>query len=239
VRCASRSLAALLAAGLLLTACAGGDGAGSAIGGEQDEAPDRTEDSDGATANDPEGDDEGETEPDPTVIPDDPNDIDEAYAQAVIDVIDGYYREALKVTLRAAPLPDGAPPVELVLAVNETFAPQWRESVLEDETRIFSDPEWSEEFEDHFVPADQYEPAEAVVRGVDVAEGPCLLIELERDLENVLRQPPDEPYRQGYVLVPHQEEDLSLNQTPWHLAVPEVPLDNHPEAFDEGRCAGE
>jgi hypothetical protein len=234
----SRSLAALLAVGLLLTSCAEED-EGSTIGGDQNETPDGTEDSEGATANDSEDEDEDESEPDPTVIPDDVDDMDEAYAQAVIDAIDGYYREAVKLALQSAPLPDGTPPVELVLAVNETFAPQWREPILEDEVRIFSDPAWSEEFEDHFVEADQYEPARAVVAGVESVEGPCLLIELQRDLENVLRDPPDDPYRQGYVLVPHSEEDLSLNQTPWQLAVPEVPLENHPEAFSEARCDGE
>jgi hypothetical protein len=237
VRSSSRPLAALLAAVLLLTACSGDDDTGSTIGDGQSETPDGTQDSQGATAN--ESEDEDEQEPDPTVIPEDPDDIDEAYAQAVIDEIDGYYREALKLTLQSAPLPDATPPVELVLAVNETFVPQWRDSILEDEIRVFSDPEWSDEFENHFVSADQYEPAEAVVLGVEVVEGPCLLIELERDLENVLREPPDDPYRQGYVLVPHDDEDLSLNQTPWQLAVPEVPLDNHPEAFSEARCDGE
>jgi hypothetical protein len=239
VRSSSRPLAALLAAVLLLTACSGDDDTGSTIGDGQSETPDGTQDSQGATANESEDEDEDEQEPDPTVIPEDPDDIDEAYAQAVIDEIDGYYHQALRIARQGAPLPDGAPPVELVVAVEETFRPEWRDAILQDEIETFSEPQWSEENEERFRPADEYRPGAAQVTGLEVASRECLLVEVERDAATALVDAPDEPFPQGLILVPHGENDLSINPTPWQLAVPEIPLDSSPEQFSPDWCDDE
>jgi hypothetical protein len=239
VRRRLRSLALILAAGLLLSACSGDDDGGSTIGGEQDEATERTEDSQGATSNDSEDEDEGDSEPDPTMIPDDPDDIDEAYAQAVIDEIESYYLEALKLTRGAAPLPDRTPPVELVAAVNETFHPDWRENMVATEVDTFSDPAWSEEYSELFVDASEFEPGRAVVVDVEVPRDRCVLVEVERDVSGTLQDPPGEPFRQGIVLVPREEAAEGLNPTPWQFAVPQVPLDHQPEFFNEDACDAE
>jgi hypothetical protein len=232
----SRSLVVLLAAGLLLSACSGGDGGGSTLGADQDGAPDRTEDSAGVTAHDLADEDDGESEPDPTVIPDDPDDIDEAYVQAVIDAIDDYYHQALQVARQGAPLPGGAPPTELVVAVEETFRPEWRDAVLQDDAEMFSDPQWTEENEERFRPVGEYRPGVAQVTGLEVESRECLLVAVERDASTALVDAPNEPFPQGLILVPHGESDLSQNPTPWQLAVPEIPVDSNPEQFTSDWC---
>jgi hypothetical protein len=231
-----RPLAVLVAAGMLVSACSGDGDSGSPIGGEQNEVPDRTEDSEGVTAYGLEDEGADEQEPDPTVVPDDTEDIDEAYAQAVIDEIDGYMNEALILARSVAPFPEGAPPAELVAAIDETFHPQWREGVLEGEVEFFTEPQWSGESKRFLAPEDGYRPGRAEVRSLEVVSRECLLVKVERDLSSTLRNPPDEPFSQGLVLVPHREGDRSLNQTPWQYAVPEVPLETHPEHFTPEHC---
>jgi hypothetical protein len=100
------STAGLLVLAALVASCTIGEGAGTS-----DEAPAASDEDAEAT----------EAEPDPTAVPDDVDDLDAAYVQAVVDELLPLIREADLAAARAAPL--DTLPSEVVATYRAVFSP--------------------------------------------------------------------------------------------------------------------
>lgn len=222
------------ALGALLLACSDAQGPEPApIGGEAEPSDEQAVDGDGDEgAEEPNEPDEPQ-EPLHTTVPEDVEDLDEEYAQAVLDHLMGIYNDGMHRAMQGAPVPEGAPPAALYAAVHATIEPSWVEGILEHDLESLTEPAWSERA-DRRLPPDQWEGQWPHVQSVEVHDdGRCLLVEAEFDQSGVLHDPPESPIATGHVLARSQEHPSELNESSW-VMVPPIPLEG--DGWGAERC---
>lgn len=183
-----------------------------------------------------EDDDPDDDAPLHTRDPQDPDDLDEAYAQAVLDHLMEIYNDGYRRAMQSAPVPEHAPPAALYAAIHETIEPSWAEGLLEYDHSTLTEPSWSDD-QAKRLPPDQWEGQRARVHAVEVHDsGRCLLVEAELDLTGLLRDP-SEPHRpSGHALIRSEERPSELNESSW-VMVPPIPIDGDAsDAWGPQRC---
>jgi hypothetical protein len=202
----TRRVAAALAAGLLLlTACASSDdGSDDAppIGGDEDDDSDDVETED---------EEEDEDEEEPFAVPDE---IDEDYAENVINALLEIDTEILVTALRQEP--GETLDVEATDRLHAISDGNYRESSMRDLQEYIDAPETA----DGFLPPDEIEPSRVEVDAI-LHEEPenCLMVAGWWDLRGTAREPlpPEERALFSLGRVDQEVTDRERNPTPWQL----------------------
>lgn len=139
-------------------------------------------------------------EVDPTVIPDDPADIDEAYVEAVLEEHNRVIGDALRLQL------EGADPKEIVDRYNAIYVPEVADLELTDILQMTP-----EEMASYRSPPGD---GQSDVLRVREASPSCIVAEVVQDPEALVVDPPD-PFDAEIVLRRAPDGHSSLNPTAW------------------------
>lgn len=204
---------ALIAGALLLSACGGEEGP---------QAIEPTETTD--------GDDDGDPPPpepeDPFAIPDDPDDIDVTYAQAVVDELVPAADGPLRRALQTAPHP--FPPDDLLRAIQATYSPDAAAPLVAAYAQLLGDEETAAERLANDAVSGW------VVRDLHLARQDCIVLTFE-----FASGVGDDGGVAGVLLAGYGDRDPDgLNPTPWVIDQTNFVENQAPEDL-EGRCDAE
>ena len=206
---ARRRLAAIVASVLLLGACAGDDDpqVQPPVGGDADQANDP--DGPGDEEPDPEGDDDGEND-DPYAVPDE---IDEAYAEDVINALLAIEGEAVEIALGQEQGEHLAP--EAIERFHAVAAGQRLDFLMETYQLYVDEPDLVDEF---YLPLEEMGTTNFEAHGILHAEPDhCMLVVGFWDLSETAVDPSDEESLVSLSPVDRDVVEPDQNPTPWQM----------------------
>ena len=149
--------------------------------------------------------------PDPYAIPEDPEDIDAAYVERVLEALSVGYAEATREVATSRRV---TPAVRRIL--QNTHTDEAAGSVVSDFRRVLRSPGGRSAF------SPSPKPAEIQVREIVSRTRSCLFALVRQDLSGLLRQG-SRPFLSYYYLVA-EGDSQGVNRTPWKIAGNAEPL---------------